>query len=110
MIFKTDQEPAIVALRERVIEALGPKVEVLSEEWPVGDHQTNGEIENAVKELEKQVRILKIALERELQLVIKGDYPNARLDSTACRFPPQSFSGVRRRKGHVRTSTGKGVS
>ena len=28
MIFQTDQEPAIVALRERVIESLGTKVEV----------------------------------------------------------------------------------
>ena len=53
MIFKTDQEPAILAFKERVIEALGSKVEVIEEESPVGDHQANGEIENAIKEFEK---------------------------------------------------------
>ena len=47
MIFKTDQEPAILALKERVIEALGTKVEVIEEESLVGDHQANGEIENS---------------------------------------------------------------
>ena len=52
MIFKTDQEPATVALGERVIEALGTKVEVIPEESPVDDHQGNCEIENAIKELE----------------------------------------------------------
>ena len=75
MIFKTDQEPAIVALRERVIEALGRKVEVIDEESPVGDHQANGEIENAIKELEKQIRILKHSTERKQQLVIQDDHP-----------------------------------
>ena len=57
MTFKTDREPAIVALRERIIEALGTKVEVIPEESPVDDHQGNGEIENAIKELEKQTRV-----------------------------------------------------
>ena len=38
MIFKTDQGPAIVALRERIIEALGSKVEVIPEESPVNDN------------------------------------------------------------------------
>ena len=36
MIFKTDQEPAIVALRERTIEARGKKVEVVEEEGGMG--------------------------------------------------------------------------
>ena len=53
MIFKTDQEPSIVALRERIIEALGTKVEVIPDEGPVDDHQGNGEIENAITELKK---------------------------------------------------------
>ena len=75
MIFKTDQEPAIVALRERIIESLGTKVEVISEESPVDDHQGNGEIENAIKELEKQIRVLKDSVERKMQLVIKDDHP-----------------------------------
>ena len=42
MTFKTDQEPAIVALRERIVGDLGKNVEVIDEESPVGDHQGNG--------------------------------------------------------------------
>ena len=37
------------------IETLGKKYEVMPEESPVGDHQANGDIENAFKELEKQI-------------------------------------------------------
>ena len=74
-IFKSDQEPAILALKERVTEALGKKYEVIPEESPVGDHQANGEIENAIKELEKQIRVLKLALEQKMQLVLQDDHP-----------------------------------
>ena len=73
-IFKSDQEPAILALKERIIEALGKKYEVIPEESPVGDHQANGEIENCIKELEKQIRILKLGLEQKMQLVLKDDH------------------------------------
>ena len=74
-IFKSDQEPAILALKERIIEVLGKKYEVLRKESPVGDHQANGEIENAIKELEKQIRVLKIALEQKIPQVLKDDHP-----------------------------------
>ena len=74
-IFKSDQEPAILALKERIIEVLGSKYEVLPEESPVGDHQANGEIDNAIKELEKQIRVLKIGLEQKIQKVLKDDHP-----------------------------------
>ena len=74
-VFKSDQEPPIVALKIRVIEELGKKCEVIPEESPVDDHQANGEIENAVKELEKQIRVLKLGLEQKLQLILKDDHP-----------------------------------
>ena len=48
---------------------------MIEEESPVGDHQANGEIENAIKELEKQIRVLKDSVERKSQLVIKDDHP-----------------------------------
>ena len=63
------------ALRERIIEALGTKVEVIEEESPVGDHQANGEIENAIKEFEKQIRALKLSVESKIQIVIQDDHP-----------------------------------
>ena len=83
IIFNSDQEPAILSLKEGVIEALGKKYEVIPEESPVGDHQANGEIENCIKELEKQIRILKPGLEQKMQLVLK--------DSGIRRIPPQPF-------------------
>ena len=58
-----------------VVEALGKKVEVIDEESPVGDHQGNGEIEAAIRELEKHIRVLKDSVERKSQLVIKDDHP-----------------------------------
>ena len=64
-----------MALKERIIETLGRKCEVIPEESPVGDHQANGEIENAIKELEKQIRVLKLGLEQKIQLVLKDDHP-----------------------------------
>ena len=62
-------------MKERIIEALGKKYEVIPEESPVGDHQANGEIENCIKEMEKQMRILKLGLEQKMQLVLKDDHP-----------------------------------
>ena len=50
-------------------------IEVIEEESQVGDHQANGEIENAIKELEKQIRVLKHSIETKMQLVIKDDHP-----------------------------------
>ena len=64
MIFKTDQEPAIMALEERIRESIGKAVEVIPEESPVDDHPATGEIENAITELEKQIRVLKSSVER----------------------------------------------
>ena len=41
----------------------------------MGDHQANGEIEIAIKEFEKQIRVLKIGLEQKIQKVLKDDHP-----------------------------------
>ena len=74
-VFKSDQEPSILALKNRVVETLGKKCEVILEESPVDDHQANGEIENCIKELEKQIRVLKLGLEQKMQLTLKDDHP-----------------------------------
>ena len=46
VIIKSDQEPSIIALKEAVKREL--EMEVSFEESPVGEHQSNGAIENAV--------------------------------------------------------------
>ena len=50
-------------------------MEVITEESPVDDNQSDGETESAIRELEKQIRVLKSSVERKMQLVIKDDHP-----------------------------------
>ena len=59
-----------------MIETLRKKCEVIPEESPAEDHQANGEIENAIQELEKQIKVLKLGLEQKMQLVLKDDNPS----------------------------------
>ena len=55
-IFQSDQEPAILALKAEVINRL-KGYEAIPQESPVGDHQSNGDVENTVRELGKQIRM-----------------------------------------------------
>ena len=49
MAVKSDQEPAILALKQAVRESM-PTVEFVMEESPVDEHQSNGTIEVTVRE------------------------------------------------------------
>ena len=60
-VFKTDGEPAILALKKAAITELrrtGNDITVVPEESPVGDSQANGYIERAVWEVQAMVRVL----------------------------------------------------
>ena len=74
IIIKTDQESSIMALKQAVIRELQQEVEVLSEESPVGEHQSNGEVENAVKRVQGQVRVTKDSTEAKYQTKMRGDH------------------------------------
>ena len=50
-------------------------MERVSEEPPVADHQANGLAENACKEVKRQVRVLRSALEEKLMKELKDDDP-----------------------------------
>jgi len=63
VVIKTDQEPAIMALKEAVVRET--HMEVVKEESPIGESSSNGEIENAVKRVQAQVRTLKSHLQTE---------------------------------------------
>ena len=52
LVFKSDQEPAILALEQAVREST-PTVEFVMEESPVEEHQSNGTIEVIVRERQK---------------------------------------------------------
>ena len=63
-INKSDNERSLLSLKAKAVESL-PGVEAIPKESPEGDHQANGEAENAVKEVKRQVRVMKSALEEE---------------------------------------------
>ena len=63
-MFKSDQEPAILALKQAVRESM-PTVEfAMEEESLVGEHQSNG----TVREIQKQVSVMKSALEERNEM------------------------------------------
>ena len=68
IILKTDQEPAMVALQECVKAA--SNVEMIIRNSPVGESQSNGVVEKAVRDIEDQVRTLKDAAESRMNIRI----------------------------------------
>ena len=63
LVFKSDREPAILALKQAVRESM-PTVEFVMEESPVEEHQSNGTIEVTVREIQKQVRVMRSGVGR----------------------------------------------
>ena len=67
LTLKTDQEPAIRALFESAVRSASRQVQqIVPEASSVGESQSNGLVEQAVQELEKQIRCLKLKLEDSL--------------------------------------------
>ena len=64
LFFKTDQEPSTLALQERV--KVRREKETLLDNFPVAEHQSNGDVERANRDIEDQARTLKDALEERL--------------------------------------------
>ena len=77
-ILKSDQEPAMIALQERVKQLrCNPGERTFLVNSPVAESQSNGVIEKAVQEIETQARTLMSALEARLQVKIPWDHPMA---------------------------------
>ena len=74
LVFKSDQEPAILALKQAVRESM-PTVEFVMEESPVEEQQSNGTIEVTVRETQKQVRVMKSALEERMKCEVLSRHP-----------------------------------
>ena len=62
ILMKSDNEPSIKRLKERVSKCL-PGVECVPKEAPVGDSRANGSAENAVKQVKGQFGTLKTSTE-----------------------------------------------
>ena len=68
-IVKSDQEPAMVAILEKVrqLQADSGQIEgIIPEASPVGSHQSNGMVERGVQAVEGQVRTMRSALEERI--------------------------------------------
>ena len=73
-ISRSDGEPALVALKTEVAAQMAD-VEMVPKESPVGDHAANGEAENAVKEVKRQIRAVLSLLEEKLQKNLEPNHP-----------------------------------
>ena len=67
--FKSDNEPALLALKKRVVES-SQDIEMVPWESPVGDHAANGDAEEAVKKIKQQIRKMKGSLEDSLENIL----------------------------------------
>ena len=74
MVFKSDQEPAILALKHDVRESL-PRVEFVMEEGLFEEHQSDGTIEVTVREIQKQISVMQSALEERIKYEVLSSYP-----------------------------------
>ena len=73
IILKSDQEPAILALKEEIRRTLD--IDVIMEESPVGESQSNGRVERAVRTVKGQIRTLKESLDSRFQERIPSHHP-----------------------------------
>lgn len=74
MILKSDQEPNILALKEKIRTDMGGSFAISMEESPVYSHKSNGEMEQAVGKLKGLVKTMKLALEgKSGRRVIDGE-------------------------------------
>ena len=73
-MFKSDQEPAILALKRDVAAGL-KAVEFLPEESPVGEHACNGHVESAIRRIAAQIRCLKDVVEHRYKTKLSIRHP-----------------------------------
>ena len=78
-VFKSDQEPAIVALKAAVIRRLtaikGEGMQIIPEVSPVGESQSDGDVESAVKQVQGHFRTLRLQLQARYQEIIPDNHP-----------------------------------
>ena len=64
MVTKSDQEPAIKAFIDAANNERAEEIEtMMSEESPVGEHRSNGEVENAIRSVQVQMRTMRLAFQ-----------------------------------------------
>lgn len=70
---KTDQEPSMVSL-QRAVQSLRPK-EVIPVNSPVGESESNGRVENAIRRIQEKSRVLRHQLEENMMVKLPDSSP-----------------------------------
>ena len=103
---KSDQEPSIRELIASVRRERPAGVEIMIEESPVGEHQTNGEVERAIQSVQELMRTMKMALQSRYKRRIRGDHPvlpwlvkHAAMIINLCKVGNDGRTAYERRKG-----------
>ena len=96
LVLKSDNEPAILALKGKVKEESKLKIHMV--EAPVEDHQANGYIEVGVRELKRQVRAILSDLQERLGFEVE---PSHDVAATACRISSDPVSHWARWEGSL---------
>ena len=73
LVLKADQEPALRALRTMARRQF--KLELMAESSTVGESHSDGEVENAIQQVQGQARTCKLQLERRLKTSIGMESP-----------------------------------
>ena len=73
IILKCDQEGPIVAVQRRVMQ--DRRAPTTPQNSPVGESQSNGAVENAIKRVQGQLRTLKLATEKRIRKRITSEHP-----------------------------------
>jgi hypothetical protein len=77
-VLKDDQEPAIKTLRDAVIRRVGAlkgeSVQIIPEESLVGESQSNGDVESAIKQVQGQIRTLRLNLQARYQEILADNH------------------------------------
>ena len=110
MILKSDQGPDILNLLKAVKRERQESIEMQPEEAPVGEHQSNGDVERSVQSLEGQMRSMKMALESRYKMKIKEDHPiypwlimHAAILINVCKVNDDGRTAYEARKGKLST-------
>ena len=73
LIFKSDQEPAILSLKDAVKSE--SRIDIVMEEFPEYESKSNGEVERAIQMVQGQIRTMKDRLESRYGQRIGGEHP-----------------------------------
>ena len=71
LIFKSDQEPSIQDLRNKVVAELGVSHDMIMEASPVNEHQSNGVVQRAVQTVGSMILTHKLAHEQSYRKELK---------------------------------------